>query len=88
MAAIAGSIAWSYYKCYNGGKMDAGMKKLLRKAQKRMPGEFIRTAEEFEILCNHRQTQIAEQFQEEDAEQPLQDHEERMTMPPLILPNR
>lgn len=87
MAAIAGSIAWSYYKCYNGGKMDAGMKKLLRKAQKRMPGEFIRTAEEFEILCNHRQTQIAEQFLEGE-ERPVLAREERITMPPLILPDR
>lgn len=88
MAAIAGSIAWSYYKCYNGGKMDAGMKKVLRKAQKRMPIEFIRTAEEFEILCNNKQTQIAEQFLEDDVERSPQARKERITMPPLILPNR
>ena len=87
MAAIAGSIAWSYYKCYNGGKLDEKMKKLLRKAQKRMPGEFIRTAEEFELLCNNKQIQIAEQFPEEE-ERPIQDYAERMTMPPLILHNR
>lgn len=88
MAAIAGSIAWSYYKCYNGGKLDEKMKKLLRKAQKRMPGEFIRTAEEFEILCNKKHTQSAEQFLEEEEEGPFQECEERMTMPPLILSDR
>ena len=64
------------------------MKRLLRKAQKRMPGEFIRTAEEFEILCNKKHTQSAEQFPEEEEERTLQDYGERMTMPPLILHNR
>ena len=64
------------------------MKRLLRKAQKRMPGEFIQTTEEFEILCNNKQTQIAEQFPEEEEERTLQDREKRMTMPPLILHNR
>lgn len=88
MAAIAGSIAWSYYKAQNAGNMDANMKRLLRKAQKRIPEEFVRTAEEFAILCNNKQTQIAEQFPEEKEERTLQDREERMTMPPLILHNR
>lgn len=88
MAAIAGSIAWSYYKAQNAGNMDADMKRLLRKAQKRMPGEFIRTTEEFEILCNTKQTQIAEQFPEKEEEWTHQNCEKRMTMPPLILHNR
>lgn len=87
MAAIAGSIAWSFYRCRNGGRLDAGMEKLLRKAQRRMPGEFIRTVEEFEILCNNRRTQTAEQLWEDRA-QPIQDGEERMTMPLLILDRR
>lgn len=88
MAAIAGSIAWSYYKAQNVGNMDANMKRLLRKAQKRMPEEFVRTAKEFEILCNTKQVRNAEQFLEAEEERGLQDREERMTMPPLILHNR
>lgn len=88
MAAIAGSVAWSFYRCQNGGRMDVGMKKLLRKAQRRMPKEFIRTAEKFEILCNNKLTRTAEQFQEDDRDQLLRDSEERMTMPPLVLDRR
>ena len=85
MAAIAGSIAWSYYKAQNSGAPDADMKKVLRKARKRMPKEFIRTEEEFEILCRNKLAQIAGQYPEADRELPVQDSKERMTMPPLIL---
>lgn len=88
MAAIAGSVAWSFYKCQNGGEMDSNMQKLCRKAQKRMPKEFIRTVEAFEALCRQKWVRDKEQLPEGIRESQTRKSEGRMTMPPLILEKR
>lgn len=88
MAAIAGSVAWSFYKCQNGGEMDSNMQKLCRKAQKRMPKEFIRTVEAFEALCRQKWVRDKEQLPEGIRESQTGNSEGRMTMPPLILEKR
>ena len=88
MAAIAGSVAWSFYKCQNGGEMDSNMQKLCRKAQKRMPKEFIRTVEAFEALCRQKWVRDKEQLPEDIRESQTGNSEGRMTMPPLILEKR
>lgn len=88
MAAIAGSIAWSYYSCQNGGEPDAAMTRLCKKARKRMPKEFIRTVEDFDTLCRNKWMQHAEQLPEDNREVQNRIGEERLTMPPLILDRR
>lgn len=88
MAAITGSIAWSYYQFKNLNMMDDNMRKLFRKALKYIPREFAQTADEFWILCQHRRSQFAARILDAEREPQLQKIEERITMPPLILTNR
>lgn len=88
MAAIAGSIAWSYYCCKNCGKPDANMEKLLQKAQKRMPRSFVRMAEAFAILCKTREKESKEEkketpYIEDDFEYLVVCRTGKCTMPPL-----
>lgn len=49
MAAITGGIAWSFYRFRTG--LTENMLELREKANGLMPEEFIRTVEEFDLLC-------------------------------------
>lgn len=82
MAAIAGSIAWSYYRCKNRGKPDARMEKLQRKAMKHMPRDFAETAETFEFLCKTKEETEASRY-EDDFEHLVVCRTGKCTMPPL-----
>lgn len=51
IAAICGSIAWSYYRKQNGGKLTAGMRHLVESAEVYIPKDFRRTVDAVEKLA-------------------------------------
>lgn len=51
MAAIAGSIAWSYYKFRNDGKMTADMDRLDGQTGRRIPADFYEISDGFRWRC-------------------------------------
>jgi ADP-ribosylglycohydrolase len=94
MAAITGSIAWSYYWFQNGRSITRAMSNLSKKADRRMPHEFKMTILTFTERCAEREYNRKRNSRcLFDWENPVEkaeqtEHEEIISMPPLILPDR
>jgi ADP-ribosylglycohydrolase len=55
IAAMAGSIGWSYYKAQNGGNLTCDMEYMKTKVEERMPDDIKMAIADFYAYCEKRQ---------------------------------